>query len=180
MGMAIASPRKWNNDLFLTSTFGNSMMLHLATDKPGATVAWKGSGKVSFDSVFATPFFEDGYVYGTSSNGDLCCIEAATGKRLWSTFKPNGTEKIIRSADIFITKNGDRFFLATEKGDLIIARLTPRGYEELSRAHVLEPTTEAFGRSVVWSHPAYANRCAFMRNDKEIICVSLAEPAGRK
>jgi outer membrane protein assembly factor BamB len=180
MGMAIASPRKWSDDLFVTSTFGNSMMLNLASEKPGATVAWKGDGKISFDSVFATPFFENGYVYGTSSNGELCCIEAATGKRQWATFEPNSTKKVVRSADIFITKNGDRFFLFTEKGDLIIARLTPKSYEEISRAHLLEPTTEAFGRKVVWSHPAYANRSAFMRNDKEIICVSLADSAGAK
>jgi outer membrane protein assembly factor BamB len=63
---------------------------------------------------------------------------------------------------------------------LLIARLTPKSYEAISRAHLLEPTTEAFGRKVVWSHPAYANRSAFMRNDKEIICVSLADSAGAK
>jgi outer membrane protein assembly factor BamB len=26
---------------------------------------------------------------------------------------------------------------------------------------------------VVWSHPAYANRCVFARNDQEIVCASL-------
>jgi len=26
----------------------------------------------------------------------------------------------------------------------------------------------------VWSHPAFANQCVFMRNDEEIVCVSLA------
>ena len=32
----------------------------------------------------------------------------------------------------------------------------------------------AFGRKVVWSHPAFANQCAFIRNDKELVCVNLA------
>ena len=32
----------------------------------------------------------------------------------------------------------------------------------------------AFGRDVVWSHPAYADKCVFARNDKEIVCASLA------
>ena len=32
----------------------------------------------------------------------------------------------------------------------------------------------AFGRKVVWCAPAYANKKAFIRNDKEIICVDLA------
>jgi hypothetical protein len=30
------------------------------------------------------------------------------------------------------------------------------------------------GRNVVWSHPAYADKCVFARNDKEIVCASLA------
>jgi hypothetical protein len=25
----------------------------------------------------------------------------------------------------------------------------------------------------VWSHPAYADKCVFARNDQEIVCVSL-------
>jgi hypothetical protein len=40
--------------------------------------------------------------------------------------------------------------------------------------HLLEPTNKAAGRSVVWSHPAFANRSIYARNDKEIICYSLA------
>ena len=39
---------------------------------------------------------------------------------------------------------------------------------------LLEPTGEAFGRKVVWAAPAFANRCLFVRNDKEIICVDLS------
>ena len=44
----------------------------------------------------------------------------------------------------------------------------------LFRAHLLEPTGTAAGRAVLWSHPAFANRRAYARNDKEIICVDLA------
>ena len=45
----------------------------------------------------------------------------------------------------------------------------------MSRAKLLEPTGAAFGRTVVWSHPAFADKCVFARNDKEIVCYSLAE-----
>jgi outer membrane protein assembly factor BamB len=179
-GMSISTPRKLNNHLFLTSTMGHSMMLTLASDHPGAGVAWKGSKNTSFDSVFSTPFFEGDYVYGTSSKGELRCIEASSGKVLWKTMEPNDNRKNTNSADIFIIKNGDRFFLANELGDLIIAELSPKGYKQISRAHLLEPTTFDFGRKVLWSHPAFANRNAYMRNDKEIICVSLAADTGKK
>ncbi len=71
--------------------------------------------------------------------------------------------------------NQDRFFLFNEKGDLIIARLTPKGYEEISRAHVIEPANRDTGRQVVWSHPAFANRRIYARNDQEIICLDLVQ-----
>jgi hypothetical protein len=51
--------------------------------------------------------------------------------------------------------------------------LSPKGYEEIDRAHLIEPTGNA-GRPVVWSHPAYANKSVYVRNDKEIVCYSLA------
>ena len=111
------------------------------------------------------------------SYGQFRCLRADTGERVWESLVPAGAadDKNRRWANAFIIKNGDRFFLYNEKGDLIIARLSPRGYEEVSRAHLLDPTNSAGGRKVVWSHPAFADRCVFTRNDKEIICVSLAK-----
>ena len=48
-------------------------------------------------------------------------------------------------------------------------------YEEISRWQMIAPTSKAFGRTVVWSHPAFAQQCVFARNDRELICVSLAK-----
>ena len=55
------------------------------------------------------------------------------------------------------------------------AKLSPKGYEELSRWKMLDPTGAYAGRAYVWSHPAFANRCVYARNDKELVCVSLAK-----
>ena len=120
-----------------------------------------------------TPFLEAGHIYGVCSYGELRCLKADTGERVWETYAATGGKKD-RWANAFIIKNGDRFFLPNEKGDLIIARLTPKGYEEISRAHLIEPTNKAMARDVVWSHPAFANRNIYLRNDKEILCYSLA------
>ena len=79
----------------------------------------------------------------------------------------------------FIVRNGDRYFINTERGDLVIARLSPAGYEEISRATLIEPTHPNARRQdlgpIHWSHPAYANRHIFVRNDKEILKASLAK-----
>jgi outer membrane protein assembly factor BamB len=169
-GMAIATPRKRDDALFITAYPNTALLFRLAADK--AEVVWKGDAKKGLFSVFSTPYFGDGYIYGSSTGGRLACVKADTGERLWETLEPLGG-KWAPSAEFFLTKNGDRFFLATEKGDLIIAQLSPKGYQEISRTHLLDPTSMAFGRDVVWSPPAFANRCLFTRNDKEIICVSL-------
>jgi hypothetical protein len=60
---------------------------------------------------------------------------------------------------------------------LILAELSPTGYHEIDRARIVEPVQAARGRHVVWSHPAFAQRCVFARNDNEIVCVSLARDA---
>ena len=79
----------------------------------------------------------------------------------------------------FLIKHEDRFLLFNELGDLILAQLSREAYSELGRFHVLEPTNEAFGRKVVWSCPAFAEKCMFARNDKELVCVDLADHHSR-
>jgi outer membrane protein assembly factor BamB len=173
-GMSISTPRKLGDSVYFTAAFNTCLMLHLTADHPAAAVAWRVTkSKAGMFSVFGTPFIEDGYIYGCTNDGVLVCLKADKGERVWENMAPNGGKKA-PSGDVFIIKNGDRFFLPTEKGDLIIAKLSPKGYEEISRAHLLAPTSTAWGREIVWSHPAFANHSVYARNDKEIICVSLA------
>jgi outer membrane protein assembly factor BamB len=179
MGMTIATPRQMGNLLLMTSFYSGSVMLQLDPSKPAETASWrtqKPSEKdtTPLNAVLCTPFLEDSYVYGVCSYGQLRCLKAKTGERVWETFQATTGGEPIRWANAFIVKNGSRFFLANEKGDLIIAKLSPKGYEEISRAHLLAPTSTAAGRDVVWSHPAFANRHVYARNDKEIVCADLA------
>jgi outer membrane protein assembly factor BamB len=174
-GMAIMSPRHAGNSLFAGGIGFKSAMLKLATDKPAAEIAWNGTKETSVCPVNSTPIIEDGIIYGVDQPGQLRAVRLATGERLWETTAPTTGEKPANSGTAFLTKNGDRYFIFNEKGELVIVKLSPEKYEEISRAKILEPTANVFGRKVVWSHPAYANKCMFARNDKEIVCVSLAE-----
>jgi len=178
-GMSIATPRRLGDSLFFTCFYNGSLMMRLDSAKPAATSLWhteKASEKdtTHLNAVMCTPFLEDGHIYGVCSYGQLRCLKAETGERIWETFRATTAGEPVRWANAFIVKNGNRFFLFNEKGDLIIAKLTPQGYEEISRAHLLELTNTAAGRDVLWSHPAFANRHMYARNDKELICVDLA------
>ena len=139
-------------------------------------------------SIMPTPAIDGDYVYGVCSYGQLRCLEARTGKRVWETMQatrgkltpakvaaeetPAQSE---RWSNAFLTPHEGRYFLFNEQGDLIIAKLSPKGYEELDRTHLIDPTNTMAGRKVVWVPPAFANKCAFIRNDAEVICVGLAK-----
>jgi outer membrane protein assembly factor BamB len=179
-GLSVPTPRQSGPWLFFTAFYNGSRLLRLDETRPGFSEVWaskKSSEKdtTELHSIFSTPFIENGYIYGVCSYGQLRCLKLETGERVWETFAATTDGSPVRWANAFLVKNGDRFFLANEKGDLIIARLTPAGYEEISRAHLLDPTNTAAGRPVVWSHPAFANRSVYARNDKEIVCASLAD-----
>jgi len=173
MGMAIATPRKEGDALFVAAVKDLSALVRLGAKQPTAEVVWRGSKQLGLSPIFATPFFDGKFIYGNVGDGLLACIKADTGERIWETLAPNKNQKA-RGGDIFIVKNGDRFFLVTDQGDLVFARLSPKGYQEISRAHLLDTTYTTWGRNILWSHPAFAQRCVYARNDKEIICVSLA------
>lgn len=173
--MSITTPRKLGSHLFV-SGYGEAALLELAGDRPAADVAWRGVPTNALYSANCTPFLEAGTIYGCDVNtGAMMAVRLADGERLWQTLQPTtGGDRRDRYGTAFIVKHKDRFFLFNELGDLILARLSPQGYEELGRFHVLEPTNNTFGRPVVWSHPAFARRCVFARNDRAVVCVSLA------
>jgi outer membrane protein assembly factor BamB len=175
-GMSIAAPRREGKYLFTSGAFGGSLLLELAPDKPEVKEAWRAT-KTSqgLYAVNSTPFLEGGMIYGVDRPGQLRGVKLETGEQVWDVVEPvSDTKRPQGSGTVFLIKNGDRFFLFNEKGELIIAKLTPKGYEQIDKCKLLEPTNNAFGRDVVWSHPAFANKCIYARNDKEIVCASLA------
>lgn len=175
-GMSIMSPLKYQNYLFASGIGSKAALFELDPNKPAAKAIWRNNNpKESLFAANSTPIIEDGIMYGCDCRpGALRAVELKTGKRLWETYAPTTGTRRAGHGTAFIVKNGDRYFLMSETGHLVIAKLSPEKYEEISRVKLLEPTGDAFGRAVVWSHPAFANKCIYARNDKEIVCVSLA------
>lgn len=175
-GMSIAIPRKHGDLLFASGIGGIGAVFKLDRDKPGAEVVWRGTNKTAVYAANTTPFIdEDNVVYGADCmSGQFRAVKLESGERLWDTFAPTTNTRRGTHGTAFIVRNADRYFLLSETGDLIIAKLSAKGYDEISRFHALDPTGECFGRDVVWSHPAFADKCCFARNDKELVCVDLS------
>jgi len=176
-GMSIAPPLKVNDWLYVGAIKDKSMALQLDATKPKATVVWRGNKKLgvgpSHCPVVPDPKNPD-YIYGVD-RGSLRCVKLSTGERVWETFELMKDRKRWSNAGtIFLNQIEDRFFLFSETGELAIGTLSPEGYKEIDRTKPLLATTHnAFGRDVLWSAPAYANGAMFVRNDKELIRVSL-------
>jgi len=99
-------------------------------------------------------------------------LKASNGDRVWEDL--TATPKA-RWSNIHFVQNADRTWMFNERGELIIAKLSPQGFQEISRTKLIEPTNYQLNQrgGVCWSHPAFANRHVFVRNDKEIVCASL-------
>jgi outer membrane protein assembly factor BamB len=180
MPIGVATPVVNGDRIFVTSFYDGSMMVQFDPNELTAKKLWHEMGPdeqhtKALHSIISTPVFEGDHIYGVDSYGELRCLDAKTGKRIWEdrTATPRDRWSTIH----FVQRNGHTWML-NEAGDLIVANLTPKGYEELSRSHLLMPTQAQLsrrgGKGVCWSHPAFANRHIYARNDQELICASLA------
>ncbi len=172
-GMAIATPRQLGSMIYASGVRNAGALIQL-NDASGADILWRGEPDKAIYSANATPFLEGDVMYGCDGSGTLICAQLSDGTRLWETAEPTSGERGKRYATAFLVKHQDRFFLFNESGHLILAKLSRERYEELGRFPVLAPTNTTMGRKVVWSHPAFAMKCMFARNDNELVCVSLA------
>lgn len=177
--IGVADPVVDGDRLFVSDFWEGSLLLRLDTAAPAVSRLWyrKGQSETATDalhSLIVTPFFDGAWLYGVDSYGELRCLEAASGRRVWESLELLPKD---RWGTIHLVRNGPRVWAFTEKGELAITVLTPRGLTVLSRARLIEPTREQHPRGVVWTHPAFANRCVYIRNDRELVCASLAAQA---
>jgi outer membrane protein assembly factor BamB len=186
MGIVVATPVQSGSYLFVTSQYGGARMLRLDAQRPAASLLWSGPGEQdagmthdtpdTLNSVISTPVLDGAYVYGLDNDGQLRCLEAETGKLVWKTDALLKEHAMYGTA--FFVRQRDRYFINNDRGELVIAKLSPKGFEELGRTKLVEPTNPYVRRrqlsNVLWSHAAYANRHIVIRNDNEIVSFSAA------
>jgi len=176
-GLTVPMPRQIGNRVFVTAFYDGPMMVEVAADGKSATVVWKGSSGSEtktdgLHSIMCTPVVGESHLCGVCSYGQLRCLDSTSGQRIWETRQATGEG---RWWNAFLIPHEDRFFIHNEQGDLIIAALSPEGYREISRAKLVEPTRKVQSRMTIWSHPAFAMKSVFARNDKEVVRVDLSE-----
>jgi outer membrane protein assembly factor BamB len=175
--MSIAPPLEHDGKLYVSGIGETSGMYRIKPNRAGLEKIWsEKSPKTAVYLSNAAGIFRDKIIAGADNgSGKFIAIDPVDGKRYWETMKPtSNTERRASHATAFVFSASNGYvYLFSETGDLIIAKLTPETYEELSRQHLIDPTNYWQDRDVVWAYPAFANGCIYVRNDKEIACFDL-------
>ncbi|MFN3192070.1 MAG: PQQ-binding-like beta-propeller repeat protein [Aureliella sp.] len=181
--VSIVPPHVDGNQIFISNYYHGSALVQV-TDE-GVSEIWS-TEKTKHDSdintIMSTVIHKDGYYYGVSGSGEIRCIADDDASMKWYSYdallaegedpsrRPRGTNGF---PSLFITPQTDHYWLFTDLGDLIQAKLSPDGYEELGRSKILEPTGSTRGRDYVWCPPAFAGGFLYVRNEAKLICLDM-------
>ena len=111
---------------------------------------------------FASPVAVGEFLYGLGPAKNLFCLEAKTGKSMWS--KTGYITTSAERAHAALLVMGRNLLLLTDSGQLVLFGTNPAEFKELGRAQVCGAN---------WCNPAYADGRLFVRDARELICVEL-------
>ena len=182
LGLTVATPVLSEDKLLVSAFFDGSLLLEVG-EEPPVKELWRGKSSSEIDtdglhSLMTTPMVDGNVIYGICSHGQLRALDLRTGERIWESM--DAVVERARWAAAFLVRHGDRYLINNDRGELILARLSRDGYEEIDRTPLIEPTSpigRREKRAVHWSHPAYANGHIVTRNDREIVRARLIQDA---
>lgn len=166
-GVSIASPIYHQGIVFVTGYWEGSKAIRLGEQPTDAEVVWEENRFLR--GLMAPPLYKDGYVYTIDKRFGLTCFEIATGRKLWDADNKLTPRDRNPQATFVWINDEDRVLALNAKGELILCRFSPAGYQEDARAPIIEPNP------VTWANPAFAHGCVYAHNGKELICVRVAE-----
>ena len=173
--------------LWIASPFKKgSQLFELSDDEQQPIRSTWESGVMSND-IFSSVLYE-GAIYGFDiieaqakvyrpSRGQFRCIDFTTGEERWSIGDRNPRRTVEPSPDDIGQRVGQanvivadgKLILFNEIGELILARATPKRYEELARVSIL-------GGELCWTAPALHRGRLYVRNHSRAACVYLGPP----
>jgi len=142
------------NKVFISSSVENGcLLIQVLSDGKIETVWHNKEMRNHFNS---SVYYKD-HIYGFSSS-TLKCLEAETAQRKWST---RGFGK----GSLIIVD--EKLLVLSDRGKLAMIEATPKGYNELAKAQVIE------GKS--WTSPTFSDGKIYLRNQKEMACYDLTK-----
>src|SRR5262245_41610547 len=102
-----------------------------------------------------SPVLEGDHLFGMSSKrkGQYFCLEAATGKALWTTEGREGANAAILNAK-------DALLILTSDANLIVAKKSVKGFEQVAKYSVADSAT--------YAHPVALDKRILVKDDAAI------------
>lgn len=164
--VAIISPVVTGNSVFISGYWDGSALFNIDHDLQPKT-AWTTK---SLNCLMATPLQLDGHLYALDKRNGLLCLSLSDGSVIWKDgYRMTTKERNPHASMVWGEKKKGLAVILNARGDLILARLSPQGYSEKGRVHLLD------GRWI-WSHPAFSGQDIYARSDTEIIRVRISPP----
>jgi hypothetical protein len=113
---------------------------------------------------FTNILWQGDHIYGSSGDfgpAFLTALDARTGELVWQSRDYPKTSFL---------SDGDKTIMLTEDGDLILARLSPRGVNVLSRTHLFD--------TVSWTIPTLVGTTMYARDREKIVALDLSIRSG--
>jgi outer membrane protein assembly factor BamB len=156
MNLPMVQPHDAGNNNLLLSSEPDLAMVEIKLDGDNWTAAegWRNNKLRAGFNDFVT---HKECVYALD-DGVLCCIDLATGQRLWKKGR-------LDHGQMLLIPDQDLLFLLVEKGDAILVSVDRKEYKELGRFKALEGKT--------WNSPVLAGNRLYARNGEEMAAFEL-------
>jgi outer membrane protein assembly factor BamB len=137
------------------------MMIKIAADGKSANVVWTDS---VLDNHHGGVVLVNGYIYGSNwlnnNNGNWCCIEWNTGKKMWE--QPWNTKGSIISAE------GMLYIYEERKGNVGLLKVNPKKFDLVSSFQVTQGNSGPF-----WAHPVIHKGVLYLRHTNALMAYDI-------
>jgi outer membrane protein assembly factor BamB len=165
----LAWPDEWNENIVTPTLYKNLLILSGVRKGTVAVQVTKNGAEWTTKEVWRnpeiamymnSPALEGDHLFGMSSKrkGQYFCLEAATGKVLWATEGRGGfNASILNTKDALLILNSD--------ANLIVAKKSAKGFEQVAKYSVADSATHA--------HPVIVGKRILVKDDAAMALWSL-------
>jgi outer membrane protein assembly factor BamB len=156
------TPLYYNGMVYVTGGYNTGgMMVKIADDGKSAVVVW--TDKV-LDVHHGGVVLVNGYIYGSNwlnnADGNWCCIEWKTGKKMW--------EEHWNCKGSIISAEGMLYIYDEKKGNVGLLNATPEKFDLVSSFQVTQGTAGPF-----WAHPVIHNGILYLRHNNALMAYDI-------
>ena len=137
------------------------MMIKIAEDGKNANVVWTDS---VLDNHHGGVLLINGYIYGSNwlnnSNGNWCCIDWKTGKKMW--------EEHWNTKGSIISAEGMLYIYEEKNGNIALLKANPEKFDLVSTFKVTQGKAGPF-----WAHPVIYNGVLYLRHTNALMAYNI-------